>query len=65
MVSLLDHHEGDARLVAILQFGARLTHLTQLVLKHLGKGRRRGRGRMRGGGVDSSIQTILNISLRT
>ena len=43
MVSLLDHHEGDAWLVAILQFGACLTHLTQLVLKHLGGGRRRGR----------------------
>ena len=35
MVPLLDHHEGDPWLVAVLQLGARLTHLTQLVLKHL------------------------------
>ena len=31
----MDHHEGDPWLVAVLQLGARLTHLTQLVLKHL------------------------------
>ena len=31
----MDHHEGDPWLVALLQLGARLTHLTQLVLKHL------------------------------
>ena len=50
MVSLLDHHEGDARLVAILQFGARLTYLTQLVLKHLGEGEEGGGGGGGGGG---------------
>ena len=50
-MSLLDHHEGDTRLVAILQFGACLTHLTQLVLKHLGGGREgEGEGEGRGEG---------------
>ena len=38
MVPLLDHHEGDPWLVAVLQLGARLPHLTQLVLQHLGAG---------------------------
>ena len=50
MVSLLNHHEGDARLVAILQFGTRLTHLTQLVLKHLGEGEEEGEGEDEGRG---------------
>ena len=50
VVSLLHHHEGDPRLVAILQFGADLTHLTQLVLQHLG-----GWG---GGTTPYSIHTV-------
>ena len=35
VVSLLDHNESDAWLVALLQFHTRLTHRTQLMLEYL------------------------------
>ena len=43
-------HEGDPQLIAIFQFGAGLTHLTQLILQHLGGGG--------GGTTPYSIHTV-------